>query len=90
MYVVAGEVVMITDDGEELMRAGDCMAFPANTPNGHHLVNRSASVAVCLEIGSRIAGDRVVYSDIDMMYDREAGGYVHKDGTPRRQQPGAS
>lgn len=82
MYIVSGEVVLITDEGEELLRAGDCVAFPAGTPNGHHLVNRSAGTAVCLEVGSRCANDRVTYSDIDMAYDPEVDSYVHKDGTP--------
>lgn len=81
VYVVAGEVVLMTDEGEQLLRAGDCAAFPANTPNGHQLVNRSDAIAVCLEVGSRSPNERVVYSDIDMVYDRGAGGYVHQDGT---------
>ncbi|MES2070139.1 MAG: cupin domain-containing protein [Pseudomonadota bacterium] len=82
VYLISGELVLITDQGEEPMRAGDCAAFPANRPNGHQLVNRSHSVAVCLEIGSRAAGDRVVYSDIDMVFDPASGWYARKDGTP--------
>src|SRR3954469_22067638 len=53
VYIVSGELVLITDEGEQLMRAGDCAAFAANVPNGHHLVNRSDALAVCLEVGSR-------------------------------------
>jgi len=83
VYIVSGEVVLVTDDGEEVLRAGDCAAFAANTPNGHHLINRSASMAVCLEVGTRAPeNDRVVYSDIDMLFDPEQDCYVHKDGTP--------
>jgi len=82
VYVLAGEVVLITDDGEELMRAGDCAAFPRNSPNGHHLVNRAGTTAVCLEVGTRAAGDRVVYPDLDMVFDPAIDGYAHKDGTP--------
>ncbi|MGH8077819.1 MAG: cupin domain-containing protein [Lysobacter sp.] len=82
VYVVAGEVVLVTDKGEEVMRVGDCAAFPANTPNGHHLINKSGSMAVYLEVGSRIASDRVVYPDIDLVFDSNADGYAHKDGTP--------
>ena len=82
VYVVAGEVVLVTDNGEEVMRVGDCAAFPANTPNGHHLINKSGSMAVYLEVGSRIASDRVVYPDIDLVFDSNADGYAHKDGTP--------
>ena len=82
VYVISGEVVLITDAGEELLRAGDCVAFPKNTPNGHHLVNKGDAMAVCLEVGTRVAGDCGVYSDIDMIFDPNLGGYAHKDGTP--------
>jgi len=80
--VLAGEVVLVTDAGEELLQAGDCAAFPANTPNGHHLINRSGALVVCLEVGGRSALDRVVYSDIDMVCAPGRNGYQHRDGTP--------
>jgi uncharacterized cupin superfamily protein len=82
VYVIAGEVVLVSDQGEQVLSAGDCAAFPANMPNAHHLVNRSAASAVCLEVGSRSAQDRVVYADIDMVFDATADAYFHKDGTP--------
>jgi uncharacterized cupin superfamily protein len=82
VYVVAGEVVLITDDGEQVMRAGDCAAFPANMPNGHHIINKSESCAVLLEVGSRAGHDRVIYSDIDLVFEAQIDGYVHNDGTP--------
>jgi len=81
VYVIAGEVVLVTDQGEQLLRAGDCAAFPANTPNAHHLINRSATGVVCLEVGSRRPNDRVLYTDIGMTYDAAAGAYFHNDGT---------
>ena len=40
VMVTGGELTLITDDGEEVMRPGDCAAFPAGKPDGHHLVNR--------------------------------------------------
>lgn len=80
--VLAGEVVLVTDAGEEVLRAGDSAAFPANTPNGHHLINRGASMAVCLEVGGRSPRDRVVYADIDMVCEPGVDGYLHRDGTP--------
>jgi uncharacterized cupin superfamily protein len=82
VYVVSGEVVLITDDGEEVLRAGDCAGFPMNDGNGHHLVNRSSGAAVCLEIGTRSETDVCNYSDIDMRIDSKIGRYTHKDGTP--------
>ena len=81
VYVVCGSVVLITDQGEETLCAGDCAAFPRDRPDGHHLVNRSDTTAMCLEIGTRMAGERAVYSDIDMVFDPELG-FTHKDGTP--------
>jgi uncharacterized cupin superfamily protein len=83
VYVVSGELVLITDAGEEILRAGDCAAFPKNDGHGHHLVNRSSANAVCLEIGSRSGGDSVTYPDIDLMLD-PAKGYTRKDGTAYR------
>lgn len=82
VYVVSGEVVLVTDHGEQTMGPGDCAAFPANVPNGHHLINKSASTAVYLEVGSRIASDRVVYPDVDLVFDPDVGGYAHADGRP--------
>ena len=80
VYVVSGEVTLVTSEGEEVLRAGDCAGFKANDPNGHCLQNRSERDAVALEIGSRVAGGTGHYSDIDMM--AHAGSYTHRDGTP--------
>lgn len=83
VYIVSGEVVLVTDEGELVMRSGDCATFPANVPNGHHLVNRSDAIAVCLEMGARHPeSDSVDYPGIDMRFDQEADCYVHRDGTP--------
>ena len=82
VYVVSGEVALITDKGEELLRAGDCAAFPKNDADGHHLVNRSSKAAVCLEVGTRGGEDVCVYSDIDMKIDKKAGRYTRKNGDP--------
>jgi uncharacterized cupin superfamily protein len=81
IYVISGEVVLITDKGEEILHAGDCAAFPKNVPDGHHLVNKSSATAFCLEIGTRAADERVVYSDVDMLVDSKRG-FTHKDGAP--------
>jgi uncharacterized cupin superfamily protein len=84
VYVLAGEVVLVTDAGEEILRAGDAAGFKANEADGHCLQNRSGDDALVLEIGSRVAGDSAYYSDIDMM--APPGGkpaiYTRRDGTP--------
>ncbi|MCY1057490.1 cupin domain-containing protein [Nannocystis sp. SCPEA4] len=80
VYVLAGEVVLVTDEGETLLRAGECAGFRHGVANGHHLQNRGAVEAVVLEVGSDDPEDEADYPDIDM---RIAGGvFVHRDGTP--------
>ena len=74
VWVVSGEVVLITDDGEEVLRAGDCAGFKAGVPNGHCLINRSQSDVVYLEIGTRAAADRFHYPDIDMKGVKDESG----------------
>ena len=82
VYVLSGEVVMVTDAGEQLLSPGDCAAFKASQADGHHLQNRSNSDAVVLEIGARSDNDGVHYSDIDLALAPAAERYSHKDGTP--------
>jgi uncharacterized cupin superfamily protein len=82
VYVLEGELVLVEDGGETLLRAGDCAAFPRNSGNGHHMINRSDRMAVYLEVGSRQPADLTTCSDIDMMSANADGRFVHKDGTP--------
>ena len=79
IYVLSGELTLITAAGEQLRRAGDCAAFPKNVANGHHMINRGSVVATCLDIGSRSARGLCTYSDIDMQADGDD--YLHKDGS---------
>jgi uncharacterized cupin superfamily protein len=85
VYVLQGEVVMVTDVGEEILRPGDCAGFKAGDQNGHHLQNRSQSDVLLLEVGARLdATDGAFYPDIDLVF--APGGapalYTRKDGTP--------
>jgi len=82
VYVISGEVTLFTDRGEEVLRAGDCAAFPQGIADGHQLINASSGVVTCLEIGTRSNDDVCIYSDIDMQIDSKIGRYTHKDGTP--------
>ncbi|HUO93556.1 MAG TPA: cupin domain-containing protein [Rhizomicrobium sp.] len=81
VYVLEGEVVMVTDKGEETLRAGDWAAFPKNLADGHQLINRGTKPARVLEAGSRSHDDVCIYSDIDMKVD-DTNGFTHKDGRP--------
>ena len=80
MWVLDGELTLITDAGEETLRAEDCAAFRSGDSDGHHLVNKSDSPAKVLEIGASDPRDRCTYPDIDMIADDR--GYTHRDGTP--------
>jgi len=84
VYVIDGEVVLIEDGGEWVLRTGDAAGFKANSRNGHHLVNRSNRDAVYLEVGSRSKHERVEYPDVDLMVIRDDQGarYTHKNGEP--------
>ncbi len=83
VWVVEGEVVLIDDAGETVLRAGDGAGFRAGDPNGHHIVNRSDRPAVLLEVGSRReAEDAVDYPDIDLTIPKGTRAYHHKDGRP--------
>lgn len=84
VYVLEGEVVLVTDAGEETLRAGDAVGFKAGVADGHHIQNRSTRDAVLLEVGSRHAADQSSYPDIDLRapaHEKPAM-YTHRDGTP--------
>ena len=68
IYVVSGELTLITDAGEQTLTPGMVAGFPAGDSNGHHLVNRSTESATYLEIGDRNPEDEVFYPDIDLLY----------------------
>jgi uncharacterized cupin superfamily protein len=82
VYVLEGEVTLVEDDGETILRAGDCAAFPKNTRNGHHLINRTQDVSVYIEVGSRNASDVTTCSDVDIVSSNADGRFLHKDGSP--------
>jgi uncharacterized cupin superfamily protein len=81
IYVVEGEVTLVTNEGETVLRPGMFAGFRADVANGHHLTNRSNAVARVLEVGTRTAEETAHYPDIAMMY-REGEGYLTADGRP--------
>jgi uncharacterized cupin superfamily protein len=84
IYVLEGEVALVEDGGEIVLKPGDAAGFKANNPNGHHLVNRNDRDAVYLEIGTRAKHERAFYPDVDLMVVRDDKGmrYTHKNGDP--------
>ncbi len=83
IYMLEGELVLADDSGEHVLKSGMCAGFKANNGNGHCLKNMTASPAVYLEVGSRLPGEKVVYSDIDMKGEKigEIFRFMKKDGS---------
>lgn len=95
IYVVTGEVMLVTEGLEERLIAGDAAGFRAGEANGHCLQNRSNAEALVLEIGTRVkTEDQTTYPDIDLISPAagQPAMYTHRDGTPyeglRRRGPG--
>ncbi len=83
VFVVEGEVVLVTSSGEEILREGQCAGFKAGAADGHQLQNRSGRDAVILEVGTRQPDqDEVFYPDIDLRLLKGRAGYVHNNGEP--------
>jgi len=80
LVMLEGEATLVEDEGRTLLSAGDCVAWPKGSTNGHHLVNEGATDCVFIVVGggTNTGGG---YSDIDMMFTRD-GRYVRKEGTP--------
>lgn len=83
VWIVEGECILVEDQGETLMRPGDCAAFPAGAPNGHHFLNRSDRVAKFLVVGTKAAQEVATYSDVDLRVELGCGKarFTYKDGT---------
>ncbi len=83
LYLLSGEAVLIEDNNEFVMRAGDAAGWKAGVANGHHLVNRSDRPATFLIVGTRAKDDTVHYSDVDLKSIRKDGkqSFTRKDGS---------
>ena len=84
IYVLEGEVTLITDAGEQRLGPGKAAGFPANSRDGHHLVNRSDRPVRVLEVGTRASREYGEYPDIDMTLETVDGltRFLHKNGVP--------
>ena len=84
VYILEGELVLIEDEGETLLRPGDAAGFKAGVANGHHLVNKTQRDAVYLEIGTRAPTERAHYPDVDLEFirDKDKVQVCHKSGEP--------
>jgi uncharacterized cupin superfamily protein len=85
VFVVSGELTLITDAGEQVLSPGMVAGFPAGESNGHHLVNKSDETASYLEIGDRNPLDEAFYPDIDLLFkvnDKGEHEFTNRDGVP--------
>jgi uncharacterized cupin superfamily protein len=88
VYVLDGQLVLVEDGGETLLRPGDSAGWAAGVRDGHHLQNRTDADARFIVVGTRKDEDYGEYSDIDMRFGpgrysgAKSGPYLHKDGTP--------
>ena len=84
VYVLEGEVALVTDAGEQRLTPGMAAGFPAGHRDGHHVINRSDRPALLLEVGTRTVKEHAEYSDIDMKGEARGGVFVfmHKNGEP--------
>ena len=86
VYLIQGQAVLVTDEGETPLRAGECAGFPAGDRNGHMVRNDSSADVVFLVVSNRDDADWGEYADIDMRFGQGrysgGGGYTRKDGTP--------
>ena len=83
VYILEGEAILITDEGETTLAAGMAAGFPAGNPNGHTLANRSESDVLAMEVGNRPRVEDVTYPDIDMANAVRDGKphFIRKDGS---------
>jgi uncharacterized cupin superfamily protein len=85
VYVLSGELTLVSDEGRHVLIPGMVAGFPAGESNGHHLINTGDSDASYLEIGDRISADEVFYPDIDLQLVADGKGervFTHRDGKP--------
>lgn len=86
VWVVEGEVVLETNAGRQVLKAGTCAGFPAGAGEAHRFLNEGTRDVLLLVVGDRTAGDAVSYPDVDLAgrYDEATGlfSFTHKDGTP--------
>lgn len=80
VVMLAGEAVLVEDDGETVLHPGDICVWAAGVPNGHVIQNRSTVPCTFLAVSAGDASAGGVYSDIDMMWGPQ--GFTRKDGTP--------
>ena len=84
VFVVEGEITLVDDAGEHLLKPGMCAGFKAGVPNGHQLVNKTKAPVSYLEIGTRASKERAHYSEADMLFEKDGtkSTVTRRNGSP--------
>ena len=84
IFVLSGEITLVTNEGEQVLKPSAAAGFPRGDGNGHQLVNKGSVPATYLEVGTRANDDDVDYPDVDMKGEKRDGRYrfLHKNGDP--------
>jgi uncharacterized cupin superfamily protein len=88
VLMLSGEVVLVEDD-ETPLRAGDVACWPAGRATGHRMDNRGTAPARYLVIGTRLDRDAVHYTDHDLITTKDGPHrtYRRRDGTLLHEVP---
>jgi len=85
LYMISGELTLVSEAGETILREGHCVGFRAGTPDGHCLINKSNAPGSYLVVSDKSLPEYVTYPDIDLVLDgNPATGprFLHQDGRP--------
>ena len=82
VYVLSGELVLV-EDTETVLRAGDTAGWCAGAPVAHCLENRSSDDATMLIVGTRARAGVVHYPDHDVVMHHDESGrrFTRADGS---------
>ena len=73
IYVLKGEITLVTEEGETVLYPGECAGF-IPTGGAHMLKNKGAVEAEYLEIGDREKGDEADYPQDDIKAQQNESG----------------
>ncbi len=84
VMITQGSCTLIDNDGAHEMVVGDCAAFPANSDNAHHFVNKTDAEARFLVVGTRSPAEIAHYPDNDMKVELKSGSanFTKANGDP--------
>jgi len=63
LFVVAGQVTVVEDDGAHVLEPGDAACWPGGVPNAHCMKNESPEPCSYILVGTRLTHDICHYPD---------------------------